>query len=200
MFETIRADIERKILAYGVRPKDQTFFRKRITPLLELGTLAVVVYRFGRWADCLKIPVLRQLMIATYLVANTVCLMLTGIHIHRESDIGPGLVVHNCSCIFILVKRIGHSCTVNQGVSVASVRGTGWPIVGNNVFFGAGCKVMGGVTIGDNVVVSANSLVVSDVPSNCTVLGVPARVISRRADSAYLKFADAVPTTPGELR
>ena len=152
-----------------MRPQDKTFFRKRITPLLELGTLAVIVYRFGRWVYSLKIPVLRQLMIAIYLVSNTICLMLTGIHIHRESDIGPGLVVHNCSCIFILAKRIGHSCAVNQGVSVGSIRGTGWPTIGDNVYLGAGCKVMGGVTIGDNVVVSANSLVIADVPGNCTV-------------------------------
>ena len=77
MFETIRADIDRKIRAYGVRAKDQTFFRKRITPLLELGTVAVIVYRFGRWVYSLKIPVFRQLMIGIYLVINTVCLMLT---------------------------------------------------------------------------------------------------------------------------
>ena len=187
MFETIRADINRKIRAYGVRPKDKTFFRKRITPLLELGTSAVVVYRFGRWAYNLNIPVFRQLMIGIYLLLNTVCLMLTGIHIHRESEIGPGLVVHNCCGIFILATRIGHSCTVNQGVSVGSVRGTGWPTIGNNVYLAAGCKIMGGVTIGDNVVVSANSLVVSDVPSNCTVMGVPARIISLKPASAYLK-------------
>jgi len=187
MFETIRADINRKIRAYGVRPKDKTFFRKRITPLLELGTSAVVVYRFGRWAYNLNIPVFRQLMIVIYLVVNTVCLMLTGIHIHRESEIGPGLVVHNCCGIFILATRIGHSCTVNQGVSVGSVRGTGWPTIGNNVYLAAGCKIMGGVTIGDNVVVSANSLVASDVPSNCTVMGVPARIISLKPASPYLK-------------
>ena len=187
MFDTIRADIDRKIRGYGVRPKDKTFFRKRITPLLELGTFAVVVYRFGRWAYSQNIPIFRQLMIAIYLVINTVCLMLTGIHIHRESEIGPGLVVHNCCGIFLLATRIGHSCTVNQGVSVASVRGTGLPTIGNNVYLAAGCKVMGGVTIGDNVVVSANSLVVSDVPSNCTVMGVPARIISRKPTSPYLK-------------
>jgi serine O-acetyltransferase len=188
VFENIRQDIGRKIRGYGVRPQDKTFFRKRITPLLELGTAAVVVYRFGRWVYSIKIPVLRQLLIFIYLVVNTVCLMLTGIHIHRESDIGPGLIVHNCSCIFILAKRIGHSCTVNQGVSVGSVRGTGWPNIGNNVYLGAGCKVMGGVTVGDNVVVSANSLVIADVPSNCTVMGVPARIISRHSVSPpYLK-------------
>jgi serine O-acetyltransferase len=187
MFETIRADIDRKILGYGVRTQDKTFFRKRITPLLELGTHAVIVYRFGRWVYGLKIPVFRQLMIAIYLVVNTVCLMITGIHVQRESEIGPGLVIHNCCCIFVLAKRIGHSCTVNQGVTIGSVRGTGWPTIGNNVFLGAGSKVVGGVTIGDNVVVSANSLVVADVPSNCTVMGVPARIISRETASPYLE-------------
>jgi len=187
MFETIRADIERKIRGYGVRPQDRTFFRKRITPFLELGTQAVLVYRFGRWAYSLRIPVLRQFVIFIYLVVNTVCLMLTGIHIQRESEIGPGLVVHNCSCIFVLAKRIGHSCTINQGVSVASIRGTGWPSIGNNVYLGAGCKVLGGVTIGDNVVVGANSVVAADVPSDCTVMGVPARIISRETASPYLK-------------
>src|SRR5438552_946247 len=187
MFETIRADINRKIRGYGVRPQDKTFFRKRITPLLEFGTLAVIVHRFGRWVYSIKIPVLRQLMIFIYLVINTICLAITGIHVQRESDIGPGLVIHNSNCIFILATRIGHSCTVNQGVSVASARGTGWPTLGNNVYLGAGCKVMGGVTGGDNVVVSGKCLVVVDVPSNCTVMGVPARIISRETVSPYLK-------------
>ena len=87
----------------------------------------------------------------------------------------------------VLVKSMGHSCTLNQGVSLGSVRGTGRPTIGNNCYFGAGCRVMGGVTIGDNVVVSANSLVVSDVPGGCTVMGVPARIISREVVSPYLK-------------
>jgi serine O-acetyltransferase len=187
MFENIRSDLERKMRGYGVRRQDQSFFRKRITPLLEFGTLAVIVHRFGRWVYKIKIPVIRQLMIFIYLVVNTVCLAITGIHVHRESDIGPGLVIHNSNCIFILATKIGHSCTVNQGVSIASVRGTGWPTLGNNVYLGAGCKVMGGVTVGDNVVVSANSLVIADVPSDCTVLGVPARIISRQTVSPYLK-------------
>jgi serine O-acetyltransferase len=187
MFEIIRSDVNRKVRSYGVRPQDDTFFRKRITPLLEFGTIAVIVHRFGRWAYGIKVPVLRQIVIAVYLVVNTLCLALTGVHVHRESDVGPGLVIHNFSCIMILAKRIGHSCTVNQGVTVGSIRGTGWPVIGNNVYLGAGCKVMGGVTVGDNVVVSANSLVVTDVPDNCTVMGVPARVISRDTTSPYLK-------------
>src|SRR5437667_1002838 len=127
MFENIRADLERKMRGYGVRPQDKTFFRKRITPLLEFGTLAVIVHRFGRWVYSIKIPVLRQLMIFIYLVINTICLAITGIHVQRESDIGPGLVIHNSNCIFILATRIGHSCTVNQGFSVARVCVTSRP-------------------------------------------------------------------------
>ncbi|HEY3154764.1 MAG TPA: DapH/DapD/GlmU-related protein [Candidatus Binatia bacterium] len=149
----------------------------------------MLVYRFGRWAYSVKIPILRQLLIASWLLIDVVCVIVTGIKVHPESEIGPGLVVHTWSCIHVLAKRIGHSCTVNSGVSIANIRGSGRPTIGNNCYFGAGCKVMGGVTVGDNVVVSPNSVVLSDVPSNCTVMGVPARIISRETVSPYLKFA-----------
>jgi serine O-acetyltransferase len=200
MFANIRADLGRKRRAYGVRPQDQTFFRQRITPLLEFGTFAVLVYRFGHWAYSIKIPILRQLLIATWLLLDVICVIVTGIKVHPESDIGPGLVIHTWSCIHVLAKRIGHSCTLNQGVSIANIRGSGRPTIGNNCYFAAGCKVMGGVTVGDNVVVGPNSVVISDLPSNCTVLGVPARIISRETVSPYLKApvastTDVTPTT-----
>lgn len=187
MFENIRADLDRKIRGYGVRPQDNTFFRKRITPFLEFGTVSVVVYRFGRWVYDIHIPILRQIMILIYLVVNVICMAITGIHIHRENEIGPGLIIHNFSAVMVLARKIGHSCTLNQGVTVGTIRGMGRPVLGNNVYLGAGCKVMGAVTIGDNVVVSANSLVVGDVPSDCTVMGVPARIISHGTASPYLQ-------------
>lgn len=187
MFELIRADLDRKRRSYGVRPEDKTFFRQWITPFLEFGTFTVISYRFGRWAYGVKIPVIRQVLIALYLFGDAFQVAVTGMKVHPESDIGPGLVIHTFSCVHVLAKRIGHSCTINSGVSIANVRGSGRPTVGNNCYFGAGCKVMGGVTIGDNVVVAANSLVINDVPSGCTVMGVPARIISREVSSPYLK-------------
>jgi serine O-acetyltransferase len=187
MFELIRADLNRKRRSYGVRAEDKTFFRQWITPFLEFGTFAVIVFRFGRWAYAVKIPIVRQVLIGLYLLIDTFCVAVTGIKVHPESEIGPGLVIHTFSCIHVLVKRMGHSCTINQGVALANVRGSGRPTIGNNCYFGAGCKVMGGITIGDNVVVAANSLVISDVPSGCTVMGVPARIISREVSSPYLK-------------
>ncbi|MEP7248405.1 MAG: DapH/DapD/GlmU-related protein [Spartobacteria bacterium] len=196
MFEMIRADLNRKRNAYGVRPEDKSFFRTWITPLLEFGTFAVIDYRFGRWAYSVKIPVIRQILIALYLILDVFCAAMTGIKIHPESEIGPGLVVHTFSCIHVLVKRMGHSCTINQGVSLANVRGSGRPTIGDNCYFGAGCKVMGGITIGSNVVVAANSVVISDVPDACTVMGVPARIISREVSSPYLKSPVAPVMTP----
>ena len=91
MFELIRADLARKMRGFGVRPEDQTFFRKRITPFLEFGTFAVIVYRFGSWAYTVKIPVIRQILITLYLFINVFCMAITGIHIARENKIGPGL-------------------------------------------------------------------------------------------------------------
>src|SRR5437016_8247734 len=115
MFENIRADLNRKRRAYGVRPEDQTFFRQWITPFLEFGTFAVLVYRFGRWAYSVKIPILRQLLIASWLLIDVVCVIVTGIKVHPESDIGPGLVVHTWSCIHVLESASDTVAQLTQG-------------------------------------------------------------------------------------
>src|SRR5207244_12018735 len=112
MFENIRADLRRKTTAYGVRPEDQTFFRKRITPFLEFGTFAVVAYRFGSWAYKVKVPVIRQILITLYLFINVACMIVTGIHIARENDIGPRLVIHNSCAILVLAQKIVNSYTL----------------------------------------------------------------------------------------
>src|SRR5438876_1947122 len=106
MFENIRADLRRKTTAYGVRPEDQTFFRKRITPFLEFGTFAVLVYRFGSWAYKVKISIIRQILISVYLFINVACMIITAIHISAESKIGPGLVIYNFCLSLVLAKKI----------------------------------------------------------------------------------------------
>ena len=96
-----------------------------------------------------------------------------------------------CIVVAIDAKKIGQNCTVNQCVSIgADYSGpTGKkPVLGDNVFVGSGAKILGNVVIGDNVVIAANALVLKSVPDNCTVSGVPARIISRQNTSSYLKF------------
>jgi serine acetyltransferase len=98
--------------------------------------------------------------------------MFFGIFISPDADIGPGLIIHTPYGIFIPPVKIGANCTVTTGTLINS----GCKSVGDNVYFGAGCKIIGDVKIGNNVVIVANSVVLTDVPDNITIMGVPARI------------------------
>lgn len=77
--------------------------------------------------------------------------------------------------------EIGENCTMFAGASIAykaNGKDEGVPKIGNNVKLTMGSKVLGGVRIGDNVVVGANAVVLSDIPSNCIAVGAPARTIA----------------------
>jgi serine acetyltransferase len=144
---------------------------------LERGTLAVLVYRFGRYSRTVRVPGFRQMLTAIYYGLFYFIQMFTGISIQAYTRIGPRFVVNNFSGIFVLAETIGADFTVCEGVTVGNIRGKGrLAIIGNNVYLEPGCKVLGSITIGDNVVVRANSLVLSDVPSNSMVMGNPARI------------------------
>lgn len=74
--------------------------------------------------------------------------------------------------------KIGKNLTIYPGVTVGGAK-TGVPSIGDNVFLGLGSKVFGGITIGNNVIVAPNAVVVKDVPDNCVVAGVPAKIIKK---------------------
>ncbi len=93
-------------------------------------------------------------------------------------DIGPGLFLHHGFATIVSARRIGANCWINQQVTIGSDV-TGNPELGDNVTVHCGAKVLGKITVGDNVVIGANAVVVKNVPPNCTVAGVPARVIRR---------------------
>jgi serine O-acetyltransferase len=92
---------------------------------------------------------------------------------------GPGLAIHHVGPITINnLVRIGSNCTLQPGVVIGQNKtGENVPIIGNNVYFSPGAKVFGKVKIGDNVVIAPNSVVIKDVPDNCVVSGVPAKII-----------------------
>ncbi len=106
-----------------------------------------------------------------------------GIYIPSSFTAGKGFAIHNFSGIFLPRTTVGDNFIVFQNVTVGHLRGQAGrpPKIGSNVFLGAGAKIMGDIKLGNNVVVGANSLVVNDVPDNCTVIGVPARIVSRDA-------------------
>ena len=122
------------------------------------------------------IPLLPKLL--TYLN-----IVLFGLDVPPRCEIGPGIFFPHPSGTVVGASRIGSNVTMFQGVTLGAkeldmefnpkLR----PEIGDNVVLGSGCKVLGGIKIGDGVTVGANSVVLESIEANTTVVGIPARKI-----------------------
>lgn len=105
----------------------------------------------------------------------------TGIEIHPGAEIGRRFFIdHGTGVVIGETTIIGDDCTVYQGVTLGGTgkdSGKRHPTLGNNVLIGAGAKVLGPFKIGDNSSVAAGSVVLNEIPENCTAVGTPARVV-----------------------
>src|SRR5208282_1182581 len=152
MFENLRADLT----AAG----SHRVMEKPWRVLIRRETKAILQYRFSHWVHTLHIPVVRQVLMFVALVwQRWNQIMLAGILIAPDAEIGPGLVLHTAYGLQISPTIIGANCTFNSQVHI-----------------GTGVKIIGEVKIGNNVLVVANSVVLTDVPDNTTIMGVPARI------------------------
>lgn len=175
MFDNIRADIEAARLERKSSLNANTGFKVfvgRVQAGCRLLTVCIMAYRFTKWAQKVRIPVVRQILLLIGMVWRRSMAILMGVHLSPEANIGPGLVIHTPIGIYVGGTKIGKNLTVQTGVLIAAGAGE----IGDNVYFGPGAKIVGNAKIGSNVVIMANSLVLTDVPSNCTVVGVPARI------------------------
>ncbi|MBO4770838.1 MAG: serine O-acetyltransferase [Clostridia bacterium] len=109
--------------------------------------------------------------------------LLTGIEIHPGAKIGKGLFIdHGAGVVIGETSEIGDNCTFYQGVTLGGTGkdvGKRHPTVGNDVMIGAGAKVLGPITVGNNCKIAANAVVLSSIPDNCTAVGIPAHVVRR---------------------
>ena len=105
----------------------------------------------------------------------------TGIEIHPGATIGRCLFIdHGMGIVFGETCEIGDNCTIYHGVTLGGTgkdTGKRHPTLGNTVLIGAGTKVLGPVYIGDNARIGAGSVVLKNLPANCTAVGVPAEVV-----------------------
>jgi len=140
------------------------------------GLHALFFYRIAHWLW------LRRRYIPGRLTSH-VGRFFTGIEIHPGAIIGKAFFIdHGMGVVIGETAEIGDNVTLYHGVTLG---GTTWqkgkrhPTIGNNVVVGAGAKILGPITIGDNTRVGANSVVVSDIPSNSVVVGIPGKVVFR---------------------
>ena len=107
----------------------------------------------------------------------------TGIEIHPGATIGKGYFIdHGTGVVIGETAEIGDNCIIYQGVTLGGTgkdTGKRHPTLGNNVMVGAGAKVLGPVNIGNNVKIAAGAVVLTDIPDDCTAVGVPARIVRR---------------------
>jgi serine O-acetyltransferase len=110
---------------------------------------------------------------------------LTGIEIHPAAKIGKNLIIdHGMGVVIGETAEIGDNCLIYHGVTLGGVDLNPvkrHPTLGNNVVIGAGAKILGNITIGDNARVGANSVVIKSVPAHSTATGIPAKVIESQS-------------------
>jgi serine O-acetyltransferase len=172
MFANLREDINRAMRETRTDPNWKPSLGKRLEVMVRHSTWPVVAYRFSRWARSVRIPVVKQVLQIFGLLFRKWVEVFTSVHIDVRADIGPGFVIHSVYAINLGATRIGKNFTIATGCLIShACRG-----IGDDVYFGPGAKLVGDAKIGSNVVIAANSLVLTDVRSNMMVMGVPARI------------------------
>lgn len=145
--------------------------------LLYPGFHAILIHRFIHILWNLDVPFIPRLF-------SQVSRFLTGLEIHPGARIGKGFFVdHGAGLVIGETTEIGDNCVLFHNVTLGGTgkhKGKRHPTLGNNVLVGTGAIILGPVTIGDNVKIGANSFIfMKDVPPDCTVAGIPARIVKR---------------------
>lgn len=147
--------------------------------LLYPGFQALVLHRVAHWLWNVGIPFVPRML--SYFAR-----VLTGIEIHPGATIGSGIFIdHGMGVVIGETAIIGDSALIYQGVTLGGTgkeSGKRHPTLGSGVIVGAGAKVLGNIQIGNDVRIGAGSVVLREVPSDCTVVGVPGRIVYRSGE------------------
>lgn len=143
------------------------------------GLQALVLHRFAHQLYRLHLPFVPRLI-------SHVARFLTGIEIHPGATIGRGVFIdHGMGVVIGETAIVGNYALIYQGVTLGGTgkeSGKRHPTLGENVVVGAGAKVLGNLLIGNNVRIGAGSVVLRDVPADCTVVGIPGRIVYRAGE------------------
>jgi serine O-acetyltransferase len=177
MFARLREDIA------AVRERDPAARSAVEIFLLYPGLRAVRMHRRAHW--CLK----HNLRFMARWISQR-AVRKTGVEIHPGATIGRRLFIdHGSGVVIGETTEIGDDVTIYQGVTLGGTgkdTGKRHPTVGDGVMIGSGAKVLGPIKLGENAKIAAGSVVLRDIPPNCTAVGVPARVVRRNGQRVDL--------------
>lgn len=143
----------------------------------HLPLRAMAWYRLACWCREHQVPLVYGM------IMRRLCLRF-GLEIW--GDIDGGLYIPHPVGTVIAVDRMGRNCSVIAAATIGMREEWGFPTFGDNVFIGAGARVLGRISIGDGAKVGANAVVLHDVPSSVTVVGIPARALPTNCESTIL--------------
>lgn len=170
VFELVRGDIR------SVKQRDPAARGTLEILLCYPGLHAVWGHRITHWLWLQDLKTVARWL-------SQVTRSLTGIEIHPGASIGPGFFIdHGMGVVIGETAEIGLDVTMYHGVTLGGTsleKGKRHPTIGDRVVIGAGAKVMGAITIGDDSRIGANAVVVKSVPNNSLVVGVPGQNIAR---------------------
>lgn len=143
------------------------------------GLQALLFHRFAHGLWQMGLPLVPRLV-------SHLARFLTGIEIHPGAVVGEGVFIdHGMGVVIGETAIVGNYSLIYQGVTLGGTgkeTGKRHPTLGENVVVGAGAKVLGNIQVGNNVRIGAGSVVLREVPSDCTVVGVPGRVVYRSGE------------------
>ena len=149
--------------------------------LLSLGFWALQIYRFGHLRYKFKSKLIRWPLAIVHIILAKLGEILFGITIGVSAKIGERLIIEHSGAIVVHGNAsLGDDCIIRQGVTIGN-RHLDAPLeaphIGHRVNIGAGAKILGGITIGDDAVIGANAVVIKDVPAGAIAVGVPAKIL-----------------------
>jgi serine O-acetyltransferase len=185
--DNFRADVERYML---MENKSWIY-----VVLNRQGLWALAEYRFSRWA-CTKIhvPLIRPVLRLFCHVWHKLIEITTGIDVPYQADIGKGLYIGHFGGIIVNPSvKIGEYCNLSQDITIGIAgRGEkrGSPTIGDRVYVGSGARLIGRITIGNDVAIGANAVVTKDLPDNAVAVGVPAKIISYDGSRDFVVYQE----------
>ncbi len=190
MFERIKEDLE------AARDRDPAAKNLFEMLLAYPGLHAIWLHRLAHRLWEMHIPVIPRLI-------SHLNRQLTGIEIHPGAKIGRRVFIdHGMGVVIGETTEIGDDVTLYQGVTLGGTgkeKGKRHPTVGNRVVIAAGAKVLGPIEIGDNARVGAGAVVVKSVPPDCTVVGVPGRIVACAGERVIDLHHENIPDPVSEM-